>query len=228
MFKALIDQWTANQEQRREIAAERWEQEKRWLEEDRQERRTKEAAENRLLLQRQEEQRAEAERRKETDAILTRWHLDVMKRAAAVSYVSLVCHEDTWTFLAHNSFGNWAPAWITSTVQERAGRGGPGPKDRPFSKDPKLSVGRITKFDNGLQRIEVSGDNLVRILDKLWDSSFGSHLFVAMTDTSPHRAWCGPLYKRFSDWLDEVDALPTDALGHSLVLDERIPIADPR
>ncbi|MGI5447397.1 hypothetical protein ACQEVM_16745 [Streptomyces sp. CA-243310] len=175
----------------------------------------------------QAEQRAEAERRKETDAILTRWHLDVMKRAAAVSYVSLICHENTWTFLAHKSFGNWAPTWTTSTVQERAGRGGPGPKDKPFSKDPKLSVGRITKFDNGIQRIEVSGDNLVRILDKLWDSSFGSHLYVAMTDTSPNRAWCGPLYKRFSDWLEEVEALPADALGHSLVLDERIPLADP-
>ncbi|MFD4338012.1 hypothetical protein ACFWPP_12600 [Streptomyces anulatus] len=48
MIKLLLEQWKAGQEQRRAIGAERWEQEKRWSEEDRVTRLEKEAEQARL------------------------------------------------------------------------------------------------------------------------------------------------------------------------------------
>ncbi|MGR3935316.1 hypothetical protein [Streptomyces sp. BRA346] len=88
MFKTLLEQWKANQEQKRAIAAERWEQEKQWREEDRQESRAREAAER-------ERKEAETARSEETYRTIYQAHLRVMQKAATISYVSLTCHEDT-------------------------------------------------------------------------------------------------------------------------------------
>jgi hypothetical protein len=225
MFKTLLEQWQANQEQKRVIAAEKWEQEKRWREEDREERRRKQA-EQATLQQEAEQKRAEEKaREEETYTVLYRAHRRVMQQAATVSYVSLICHEDTWTFLARRAFGTWSPDWLTSVTQDRPGQGGPVAKDKPFRKDPNLTPGRIVKRDNGMQSIEVSGDNLVTILDHLWETAYGSNIYRTLTDTDPNRAACAPLYGRFEKWLEGLEAGTTGDAGHTFVLDERIDLS---
>ncbi|MFE7618183.1 hypothetical protein [Streptomyces sp. NPDC057496] len=220
MFRVLLEQWQANQEQKRELAAEKWEQEKRWREEDRQEQRQKKAEQERLKQEKERE-------REETFTVLYRAHLRVMKKAVTVSYLSLVCHEDTWTFLARRAFGHWSPEWVTSVRQDQPGRGGPVAKDEDFRKDPNLTPGRITKQDNGMQTVDVSGDNLVTILDRLWDSAYGGNTFENFRDTDPNRGACGPLYCRFENWLESFDEGTAGKPGHALVLDERIDAVRP-
>lgn len=227
MFKTLLEQWQANQEQKRAIATEKWEQEKRWREEDREEKRLKEAAQEEL---RQEEVRKQEERQareRETYTALYKWHLELMQKAATVSYVSLICHEDTWTFLARRAFGAWSPEWVTSVVQDQPGQGGPTGKQGSFKKDPNLTPGRITKQDNGMQTVEVSGDNLVTILDSLWETAYGGNLYTHLTDFDPNRRACGPLYRRIDTWLEGIESGTADRPGHTLVLDERIESAQP-
>ncbi|MGA5559226.1 hypothetical protein [Streptomyces lavendulocolor] len=227
MFKALAEQWRANQEQKRAIAAEKWEQEKRWREEDRVERRQKQAEEERLRQEQERERAAKEARRAETTDILYRAHLRVMQKAATVSYVSLTCHEDTWTFIARRAFGAWSPEWLTSVTQDRPGQGGPVAKQGSFIKNPNLTPGRITKQDNGMQTVEVSGDNLVTILERLWESAYGGNLYSTILDSDPNKGACGPLYKRFETWLEGLEPGIADKPGHTLVLDERLDTAQP-
>ncbi|MFK4213905.1 hypothetical protein [Streptomyces sp. NPDC030920] len=238
MFKALVEQWQANQEQKRAMAAEKWEQEKRWREEDRQEQRQERAEKEKIRQEeekekemlRQEEQQKKAEkwaRTEETYSILYTAHLGVMKKAATASYVSLICHEDTWTFIARSAFGMWSPDWLTSVVQEQPGQGGPVSKEGSFTKDPNLTPGRITKQDNGMQTIEVSGDNLVTILDQLWDVAYGQSLYKVIPDFGSNRRACGPIYRRIEAWLDELESGTADKPGHILVLDERLDTTQP-
>ncbi|MFE0379332.1 hypothetical protein ACFW1M_28010 [Streptomyces inhibens] len=212
MFKTLLEQWKANQEQKRAIAAERWEQEKHWREEDRQENRAREAAER----ERNEEETARSE---ETYRTIYRAHLRVMRKAVTISYVSLTCHEDTWTFLARRAFGTWSPEWLTSVSESEL----PSPsKPAGFTKEPNLTPGRITKQDNGMQTIEVSGDNLVTILERLWEGAYSRNPYKALTDLDPNRSACGPLHTRISDWLEGLEPGTASKPGHALVLDERI------
>lgn len=92
MFKTWREEYRANQALKRQIELEQWEQEKRWREEDRAERQ-KVIAENAPAL-----------------AV----HNEHMRTATGVSYLTLVCHEDTWTFMAVRAFGQWTPAWTQS------------------------------------------------------------------------------------------------------------------
>lgn len=92
MFKTWREEYRTNQAARRQIALERWEQEKRWREEDRAAR-----------------QKAIAENSAELAV-----HNSNVKAAASVSYLTLVCHEDTWTFMAARAFGQWKPEWTQS------------------------------------------------------------------------------------------------------------------
>jgi len=215
VFKTLLEQWKANQEHKRAIAAERWEQEKRWREEDRQESKAREAAE--------QEKKA---REEETYRIIYRAHLDVLQTAATISYVSLTCHEDTWTFLARRAFGIWSPEWLTSVEQD--GSDVPGPTGKAdFTKDPNLTPGRITKHEDGMQTVEVSGDNLVAILESLWQGAYGRNIYRFITDPDRNRPACGPLHTRISDWLSDLEPGSVSKPGHALVLDERIEAYEP-
>ncbi|MFD4756419.1 hypothetical protein [Streptomyces sp. NPDC058426] len=222
MFKTLLEQWQANQEQKRAIAAEKWEQEKRWRDEQREEDRQKAAEKEEIRKEKEQKQAEENARRDETYISLYRWHLGLMEKAATVSYVSLLCHEDTWTFMARRAFGAWSPEWVTSIVQDQPGQDGPTAKDRSFSKDPNLPPGRIIKQDNGMQTVELSGDNLVTILDSLWETAYGRNVYMHLTDLDPNRRACGPLYKRIETCLDGIEPGTADRPGHTLVLDERI------
>ncbi|MYX18384.1 hypothetical protein GTY67_34105 [Streptomyces sp. SID8374] len=85
MLKTWREEYRANQAARRRIELEQWEQEKRWREEDRAAR-----------------QKAVAE-----NAVDLAVHNANVKAAASVSYLTLVCHEDTWTFMATRAFGQW-------------------------------------------------------------------------------------------------------------------------
>ncbi|MFG3180231.1 hypothetical protein ACGFZC_34975 [[Kitasatospora] papulosa] len=225
MFKALVEQWQANQEQKRTIAAEKWEQEKRWRDEDREEQRQKQAEEEKLRQKREQVRAAEEARNAETTSILYRAHLGVLDKAATVSYVSLICHEDTWTFLARRAFGTWAPEWVTSVRQDKPGQGGPVAKQAFFKKDPNLTPGRINKQDNGMQTVEVSGDNLVTLLGQLWEGAYPSHVYLALMDNDPNKGACGPLYKRIETWLRDLEPGTAAEPGHTLVLDERLSLA---
>lgn len=224
MFKALAAQWQENQKQKRAIAAEKWEQEKRWREEDREEQRQKRAEDARQQQEQEQERAAEQARREETTRTLYRVHLGVLDAAATVSYVTLTCHEDTWTFLARRAFGTWSPEWLTSIVQDQPGQAGPTAKQATFKKNPNLSPGRITKQDRGMQTIEVSGDNLVTILEELWNTAFGQFGYLAIMDTDPNKIACGPLYRRFREWLEDLEPGTAGKPGHALVLDERLDI----
>ncbi|MFF8036216.1 hypothetical protein [Streptomyces sp. NPDC016626] len=221
MFKTLVEQWKANQEQKRAIAAERWEQEKRWREEDREENKAREAAARDRQAEEEARKVEEKARTEETYAYIYKAHLLTLKKAATVSYVSLTCHEDTWTFLARRAFGAWSPEWLTSVTQSESELPGPTTKAE-FTKNPNLTPGRITKQEDGMQTVEVSGDNLVTILDALWEGAYGRNIYRNLTDFDPSRRACGPLHTRFSDWLDSLEPASASAPGHALVLDERI------
>lgn len=223
MLKILMDQWKANQEQKRAIAAERWEQEKRWREEDRDTTRQKQVAAQERVDAESQKKEEEAARQEETYRLVYREHLRVLKKAATVSYVSLNCHEDTWTFLARRAFGTWSPEWLTSVSQDSEETENTGPQGKAgFIKDPNLVPGRITKHANGMQTVEVSGANLVAILESLWEGAYSRNIYKALTDFDPNRRACGPLHTRFSDWLDNLEPASASAPGHTLVLDERI------
>lgn len=223
MLKILLEQWKANQEQKRAIAAERWEQEKRWREEDRKTAREKEAAAQERAAAESQKEAEKAAQDEETYRFLYRHHLQVIQKAATVSYVSLNCHEDTWTFLARRAFGTWSPEWLTSVSQDSKETEIAGPKGKAgFIKDPNLVPGRITKHANGMQTVEVSGANLVAILESLWEGAYSRNVYKALMDLDPNRRACGPLHTRFSDWLDGLEPASASTPGHTLVLDERI------
>ncbi|MEU8883858.1 hypothetical protein [Streptomyces hydrogenans] len=137
--------------------------------------------------------------------------------------MSLNCHEYTWTFLARRAFGTWSPEWLASVPQGSEQTGIIGPKGKAkFIKDPNLVPVRITKHTNGMQTVEVSGANLVAILESLWDTAYGLNIYKALTDFDLSRHACGPLHERFSGWLDDLEPASVSAPGHTLVLDERI------
>ncbi|MEV7372999.1 hypothetical protein AB0O51_19265 [Streptomyces sp. NPDC090301] len=75
-----------------------------------------------------------------------------------------------------------------------------------------------------MQTIEVSGDNLVTILEALWNTAFGQTGYLAIMDTDPNKSACGPLYRRFRTWLEDLEPGTASKPGHTLVLDERLDI----
>ncbi|MGW7620821.1 hypothetical protein ACWGLG_34290 [Streptomyces antimycoticus] len=215
MFKTLLEQWKANQEQKRKIAAERWEQEKQWREEDRAAELQKKEEADKRRLQEQEEEEKKKQERQELYNWLYRKHLDAQHKAGTVSYIDLVCHEDTWTYIARRAFGMWEPGWVTS--QKGTGGDGPGTADGAFTKDPNLVEGRISKQSDGMQTVQVSGDNLVTILDVLYEHQWG---VKGVYDEAKSAGW--PLYKRIEGFLEELDSASVAEPGHKLVIDQRI------
>jgi hypothetical protein len=152
MFKALktlvttfVEQYARNQQLERELRAQRGEQERRWREEDRVVLRAALAA-NRVALEQ---------------------HNATLRQAAGVSYLTLRCHEDTWTFLARTAFGAWEPGWTQSTRDPYDRVGPTATGAARLSTDPNLPPGRITKAEGGMQDVQLSGHNLVLVLDAL-------------------------------------------------------------
>jgi hypothetical protein len=190
VLKTLQTQWKADKEQARVIAAERWEQEKRWREED----------------------RAAQLKARERNLVELTEHNATMRKAVAVSYLTLVCHEDTWTFVARVAFGQWQPNWVTS-------EGSGIMVDTPthyqgdnFKVNPNLPRGRITKHTAGLQSVVLSGHNLVRILETLRTGCASEDLV--------HSARCATLYEKFQGFARMVD--PSAAAGKTTGVKFRI------
>lgn len=125
VLKTWRSEFRAGQELKRRIALERWEQEKRWREEDR-------AARQKAL---------------QDNVVNLAEHNANLKTAAGVSYLTLVCHEDTWTFMATEAYGIWKPQWTQSEPGvayfcpdwSEAGK---------FTASPNLPPRRITQQDN--------------------------------------------------------------------------------
>src|SRR5205085_6998904 len=125
-----------------------WEQEKRWREED----------------------RAASLAARERDLVDLQEHKGALTKAAGISYLSLVCHEDSWTFIARETFGIWRPWWVTSHTASWFMRNGTEPTPQEayqFRMSPNLAPGRITKHKDGMQTVQLSGHNLVHILEAL-------------------------------------------------------------
>ncbi|MEU1826642.1 hypothetical protein ABZ502_29955 [Streptomyces abikoensis] len=179
MFKTLREQYIADQEQKRAIRAEQWAQGKRWKEEDRA-----------VRLKAQQE-----------NSVDLAEHNVTMKTAASVSYLTLVCHEDTWTFIAKQAFGFWCPDWDNSELEKGKGPWDWNSYDR-VRPNPNLTKGRIKKLEAGMQEVLLSGHNLVRILETLRNGTEEVRL--------AHAARCKTLYGKLAQFVALVDpALPT-------------------
>lgn len=190
MFRMLCEQYQADQEQRRAIRAERWEQEKRWREED----------------------RAAFRRAREENAVDMDAHNETMKAAAGVSYLTLVCHEDTWTFAATQAFGVWKPGWLSSSYHPYGGLGPSGAPDEQFTVHPNLPAGRIRKEVDGMLAVTLSGHNLVRILDTLHSGTRAEDL--------AHTARCRTLYGKLAEFVALID--PDAPAGRTTGIEFRI------
>ena len=192
MFKTWRAQHVANQELQRRIALERWEQEKRFKEED----------------------RAAVQEAVAANAVGLDEHNEAMKLAAGVSYLTLVCHEDTWTFVARQAFGVWKPTWVMSTFDASDYRGPntAGIYAKAFTVNPNLQEGRIKKAEGGMQTVILSGHNLVRILETLRTGSGAPEL--------ENSARCRTLYSKFALFVGQVD--PDAPAGQSTGIEFRI------
>lgn len=183
MLKTWREEYRATQALKRKIELERWEQEKRWREEDRVARQ-KVIAENAPAL---------AE------------HNEHMKTATGVSYLTLVCHEDTWTFMAIRAFGQWKPAWTQSTRPSSV-VGIPSAPEwseyDQFAVDPNLPDGRIKKLGpisgrTGLQQVLLSGHNLTQLLSAMYEGT--------KEDDAAASARCSRLYNKLVEFVELVD-----------------------
>ncbi|AXK33484.1 hypothetical protein DVA86_13310 [Streptomyces armeniacus] len=204
MFKAWREEYRANQAMKRQIKLDEWEQEKRWREEDR-------TARQKAIME-------------NTTALAT--HNENLKAAAGVSYLTLVCHEDTWTFMATRAFGQWQPAWTQSTY------GGPlyvryapnSAEVRAFAVDPNLPDGRIKKISDGkvrhgMQEVILSGHNLTQLLGALHDE--------ADEDNVADSARCGRLYNKLAEFVDLIDpdAVAGQTTGVKFRIDDSVDAA---
>ncbi|MFD8756272.1 hypothetical protein ACFV0O_35620 [Kitasatospora sp. NPDC059577] len=102
-FATWREQYVAGKELERRIAGEKWEQEKRW---------------------REEEDREAVQTAVAANTVGLAEHNSAMVIAAGVSYLTLVSHEDTWAFIARQAFGVWSPDWRSS---DYSGDGWSGP-----------------------------------------------------------------------------------------------------
>ncbi|MEU1377944.1 hypothetical protein ABZ442_30470 [Streptomyces triculaminicus] len=189
MLKTLREQYIAGKEQERAIRAERWAQEKQWREEDR---------------------AAQLKAQKDNSIDVTQ-HAETMRTAAGVSYLTLVCHEDTWTLIAIEAFSFWRPHWDNSELNKGCGPGSHSEYCR-IVPDPNLRRGRITKLESGMQSVVLSGHNLVRILDAL---SKGT-----TSDNLAHAGCCKTLYTKLAGFVAQVD--PSLPAGQSTGIEYRI------
>ncbi|WP_329460758.1 hypothetical protein [Streptomyces sp. NBC_01497] len=128
-------------------------------------------------------------------------HNENLKVATGVSYLTLVCHEDTWTFMAILAFGTWKPTWTDSVTRSITGTRCPTYEDK-FTQNPNLPDGRITKLteggrQNGMQKVILSGHNLAQLLVSL---QAGSVVDDATTSACSNR-----LYRKLVDFVDLVD-----------------------
>ncbi|MEU6352918.1 hypothetical protein ABZ896_26925 [Streptomyces sp. NPDC047072] len=187
----IAREYAKNQQHKRDLAAHRQEQELRWKEEDRAVRLAASARNSAGLDD----------------------HAESMRRLAGLSYVTLRCHEDTWTFIARAAFGQWEPSWTQS--EWNSYRNGP---DRTrlyrFTIDPNLPDGRIRKTTSGMQDVFVSGHNLVRILDTLHTA--------ARSDDLPHGCRARTLYEKIAAIAAAVDRTRLTAQSTGVV----VPIDD--
>ncbi|MEV8435047.1 hypothetical protein [Streptomyces chartreusis] len=182
MLKTWREEYRANQALKRKIELEQWEQEKRWREEDR-------AAQQKVIAE-------------NAPALAT--HNEHMKTATGVSYLTLVCHEDTWTFMAIRAFGQWKPAWTQSTSASlvRVPHSPEWAESGRFTVDPNLPDGRIKKLGtvsgrNGLQQVLLSGHNLTQILSTLYEGT--------KEDDAAASARCSRLYNKLVEFVELVD-----------------------
>ncbi|MEU6460167.1 hypothetical protein [Streptomyces sp. NPDC047065] len=185
MFKTWREQYRASQELKRQIEREQWEQEKQWREEDR-------AARQKALAE---------------NAVDLAAHNENLKAATGVSYLTLACHEDTWSFMAARAFGIWLPSWTQSTWASSLGAtyGPNGQEAQAFTVDPNLPKGRIKKVGGqaGMQEILLSGHNLVQLLNALREGTAEDDVAVS--------ARCGRLYGKLAEFVHLVD--PTAPAG---------------
>ncbi|MFF8919395.1 hypothetical protein ACF08M_40470 [Streptomyces sp. NPDC015032] len=183
MFKTWREEYRANQAAKRQIELEQWEQDKRWREEDRAARQ-KAIAENSADL-----------------AV----HNENVRAATGVSYLTLVCHEDTWTFMAIRAFGQWKPEWTQSTrpVTILDIPNAPSSIEASrFGVDPNLPEGRIKKITsgtakNGMQQVILSGHNLAQLLAALNEGAKAEDVAVS--------ARCGRLYSKLVEFVNLID-----------------------
>ncbi|MFE6620802.1 hypothetical protein ACFZBP_07860 [Streptomyces sp. NPDC008086] len=181
MLRTLVEQYVEGRRHKRNLASRRWEQEARWREED----------------------RAVALAARAANEVSAARHGELMRRLAGISYVTLRCHEDTWTFMARAAFGVWRPSWTQSTYDgwNRVGPDGKGLS--LFTANPNLPQGRIVKGADGMQDVLVSGHNLVLILDALRT--------VTRSDDPPRGAQGKTLYEKISAVADMTD--PAEPAG---------------
>ncbi|AVI00056.1 hypothetical protein C5L38_33805 (plasmid) [Streptomyces sp. WAC00288] len=183
MLKTWREEYRANQAMKRQIELEQWEQEKRWREEDR-------AARQKVLAE---------------NAVGLEEHNDNIRAATGVSYLTLVCHEDTWTFMAIRAFGQWKPAWTQSTrrigVMDQPHHPGVLEEQR-FTVDPNLPEGRIRKLSEGpahrgMQEVILSGHNLAQLMKALYEG--------VQEDDVAASARCSRLYNKLVEFVDLID-----------------------
>ncbi|WP_371578657.1 hypothetical protein [Streptomyces sp. NBC_01314] len=180
LFRTFVEQYTKNQQLKRDLKAQRGEQERRWREEDREILQAALAA-NRVALEQ---------------------HNGTLQRAAGVSYLTLRCHEDTWAFLARTAFGVWEPGWTQSTRDPYDRVGPTAARAAHFTAEPNLPPGRITKADGGMQDVQLSGHNLVLVLDALREAT--------ASDLTATGARARTLYDRLASFTAKLDqAAPT-------------------
>ncbi|MFF3843458.1 hypothetical protein [Streptomyces sp. NPDC001930] len=180
MLKAWREEYRANQAMKRQIELEQWEQEKGWREEDR-------AARQKVIA----ENTADLEE-----------HNENIRAAMGVSYLTLVCHEDTWTFTAGRAFGIWKPDWITSTPSSPLTNipGRPTSTEAlKFTVHPNLPEGRIKKVTplRGMQEVLLSGHNLAQLLGALHEGTKEDDVVAS--------ARCNRLYNKLVEFVDLVD-----------------------
>jgi hypothetical protein len=203
VFKAWVEEYRANQAQKRQIELEQWEQEKRWREEDR-DARQKAIAENAPAL-----------------AV----HNEHLKTATGVSYLTLVCHEDTWTFMAIRAFGQWQPAWTQSEKPTITTHYAPTWNEMgKFTVDPNLPEGRIKKLGpisgrTGLQQVLLSGHNLTQLLNAMYEGT--------KEDDVAASARCSRLYNKLVEFVELVDpnAEPGQTTGVTFRIDDSVDAA---
>ncbi|WP_052489862.1 hypothetical protein [Streptomyces sp. 150FB] len=181
---------------------EQWEQEKRWREEDRAARQQA-VADNTLALAS---------------------HNEHLRTATGVSYLTLVCHEDTWTFMAARAFGQWKPVWTQSTRPSSILEMLYAPERQEstrFTSDPNLPPGRIKKLGTvsdraGLQQVLLSGLNLTQLLGAL-------HEGTKENDTATS-ARCSRLYSKLVEFVELVnpDAEAGQTTGVTFRIDDSV------
>ncbi|MFJ9167357.1 hypothetical protein ACIRN5_23645, partial [Lysinibacillus fusiformis] len=95
------------------------------------------------------------------------------------------------------AFGMWKPNWIKSTFDGNYWNGPNLAARGPFKVDPNLREGRIKRLDGGLLSVQLSGHNLLPILESLRTGSAGEGLANA--------ARCRTLYGKFAAFVALID-----------------------